>query len=162
MSSFGCKTLFIIIKFLLLRSICLRSSLIQFKKKVQKRRTDLVFIVLVRFQLQSLVSRSFLVLLKYQFPIIFLNLCLFDSPLQIFQSIFRSVLVLSWFGSFIPSVDSLSLFYKNALYVFNAKFHSYSQAVNSYHLYKCVFFFFILGKYLNMINIYKVVYLLIL
>ena len=61
-SSLGCKALSIVIKFLVLRSICLSSSLVLFKNGPEylTRRTAQVFIPLRKFLEQSLVSRSFL------------------------------------------------------------------------------------------------------
>ena len=43
------------------------------------QRTIQVFILLIRFLLQSLVLRSFHVLLRYSFVIFFFHICLFDS-----------------------------------------------------------------------------------
>ena len=88
-SSLRCKTLCIIINFLVLWSIYLSSFLVYFLCQVLSggrqrqiypslsiltmilniilRRTALVFVLLMRFLLQSLISTSFLVLLSYSF-----------------------------------------------------------------------------------------------
>ena len=68
-----------------LRSICLSSSLVNFKNYSEylTRRTTQEFIPLIRFQQQSLISRSFLFRLKYSFLFFFfffpLHLRLFDG-----------------------------------------------------------------------------------
>ena len=82
MPSLRCKALCIIIKFLVLWSIYQSSSLVHLKNSPDylTRRTALVLISLVRFLLQSLVLRSFLIHLRYSFVI-------FLSFLQIFPSI---------------------------------------------------------------------------
>ena len=71
MSSLRYKALCIDIKFLVLWPICLNSSLVYFKNgsAYLTRMTAQVFISLMRFLLLSLVSRSFLILLRYSFLI---------------------------------------------------------------------------------------------
>ena len=68
-SSFGYKTLCRFINFLVLWSICLCSYIVHFKTKPEylTKRTVHVFIILMRFLLQSLIPRRFLVLLRYSF-----------------------------------------------------------------------------------------------
>ena len=80
MLSLGCKTLWIVIKSLVFWSIYLSSSLVHFKNGPDylTKETVLVFFSLMRFLLQSLVSRSFLVHLKYSFYFFF-HLHLFDG-----------------------------------------------------------------------------------
>ena len=67
-SSLECKALCIVISFLVLWSICL-SSLVHFKNGFEylTRGTAKVFIPFIRFLLYSLVSSSFLVLLRHFF-----------------------------------------------------------------------------------------------
>ena len=66
-SSLGCKALCMVISFLVLCSICLSSSLVHFKNGPEylMMRTE----PLIRFLLESFVSSSFLVLLRYSFSI---------------------------------------------------------------------------------------------
>ena len=68
-SSLGIKALCIVNSFLVLWLIYLSSSLTHFKNRPEylTRETALVLIILMRFLLYSLVSSSFLVLLKYSF-----------------------------------------------------------------------------------------------
>ena len=75
LSHLGCKALCIVISFLVLLSVCLSSSLIYFKNcpEYPISGTAQLFIPLMRFLLQSLVSRCFLVLLKYFFLFFFLS-----------------------------------------------------------------------------------------
>ena len=86
MSSFGCKTLCIIISFLILRFIYRSSFPIHFKNgpKYLIRQTVQVFIFFMRILLQNLVLRSFLVCLRYTF--FSFHLFLFDGVcFQYFQ-----------------------------------------------------------------------------
>ena len=68
-SSLVCNALCLVISFLVLWSIYLSSSLIHLRKGPEylKRGTAQVFIPLIRFLLESFVSSSFLVLLRYSF-----------------------------------------------------------------------------------------------
>ena len=105
LSSLGCKTLCIISSFLVLWSIYLSSFLVHFKNVT--RVTAKVFIPFMRFLLYSLVSISFLVLLKYSF--FFLSfLLVWWCPLPMFplfvSFVFSGHSDFSWFGSYIPSV----------------------------------------------------------
>ena len=70
-SSLGCNTLCMVISFFVLWSICLSSSLVHLRKGPEylTRGTAQVFIPLMRFLLESFVSSSFLVLLRYSFRI---------------------------------------------------------------------------------------------
>ena len=99
-----------VISFFVLWSICLSSSLVHFKNGSEylTRSTAQVFIPLIRFLLHSFVSSSFLLLPRYSFLIFsFISTCLMESAskipkyLNVFFSL--SVLILSWFGSYIPS-----------------------------------------------------------
>ena len=71
MSSVRCKALCIIINFLVLWFFCLSSSLVHFKNSPEylTRR--------IKFMLQSLILRSFLILLEYSY--FFLYICLLDG-----------------------------------------------------------------------------------
>ena len=97
----------IVISFLVLRSICLSSSFAHSKNgpKYLTRETSQVFIPLVRFLLQNLVSRSFLVRLRYSYNLkkIFIFTCLmvsaFNIPKYLLVSFFPSILIISWFDS---------------------------------------------------------------
>ena len=115
--SLSSEALCIIINFLVLWSICLIFTIVHFKKGPEylAKEADLLFIPLMRFLLQSLVSRSFLVLLKYFLLPFFLHLSLFDCVC--FQylvlcviSFFPSVLMIALFGCFILSVVSRHIF----------------------------------------------------
>ena len=91
--SLGCKTLFIIKSFLVLWSICLSFSLVHFMNgpRYLRKGTAKTFIPLMRFLLYSLVSSSFLVLLRYSF-LNFFHLYLFDSICFQYSQIFLSFL----------------------------------------------------------------------
>ena len=67
--SLGCNALCMVISFLVLWSICLSSSQVHFRRgtKYLMRDTAQVFIPLIRFQLESFVSNSFPVPLRYSF-----------------------------------------------------------------------------------------------
>ena len=85
-SSLGCYALCMVISFLILWSICLSSSLVNLRKGPEylMRGTAQVFIPLIRFLLESLVSSCFLVLLRYSFWILFFILtCLMVSACKI-------------------------------------------------------------------------------
>ena len=68
-SSPGCYALCVIISFLVLWSICLSLSLVHLRKGPEylTRCTAQVLIPLIRFLLDSFVSSSFLLILKYSF-----------------------------------------------------------------------------------------------
>ena len=100
-----------VISFLVLWSICLSSSISPFQKwpEYLTRNTAQVFIPLIRFLQDCLVSSSFLVLLRYSFFIFsFISSCLMVSasktPKYLYISFSPNVLILSWFGNSIPSV----------------------------------------------------------
>ena len=81
-SSLGCNALCMVISFLVLWSICLSSSLAHLRKGPEYLTSGIaqVFIPLMRFQLESFVSSSFRVLLRYSFRIIsFIFTCLMVS-----------------------------------------------------------------------------------
>ena len=112
-SSLECNALCMVISFLVfsLLSICLSYSLVHFKKGPEylTSETAQVFIHVIRFLLHSFVSSSFLVLLRYSFLIFsFISTCLMvpasKMPKYLYVSFYPSVLILSWFGSFVPSV----------------------------------------------------------
>ena len=110
-SSLGCKALCMVISFLILWSICLSSSLLYFKKGFEYLTwgTALVFIPFIRFLLYSLLSSSFLVLLRYSFfNFSFISTCLMVSasniPKYSYVSFSLNVLIFSRFTSSITSV----------------------------------------------------------
>ena len=79
----------IILNFLVLWSICLSSFQVnQFKNDPAylTRETTYVFIPLMRFLLQKLVSRSFFSSYKLLFPCVFSHLFLFGACLHYFQA----------------------------------------------------------------------------
>ena len=78
-SSLGCNALCMVISFLVLLSICLSSSLVHLRNGPEylMRVTSQVFIPLISFLLESFVSSSFLVFLRYSFWILFfISICL--------------------------------------------------------------------------------------
>ena len=106
-----------VFNFLILSFICLSSSLVHLRKGAEylTRGTAQMLIPLMRFLLESFVSSSFLVLLKYSFRIVsFIGTCLMVTaskiPKYVLVSFCPSVLILSWFGNSIPSVICLLLF----------------------------------------------------
>ena len=117
-----------VISFLVLWSICLSSSLVHFRKGLEylTRSTPQVFIPLISFRLESFVSISFLVLLRYSFWILsFISTCLMVSASKMskyfYVSFSPSVRILSWFGSSIPSVRCrLPLFITSTFFYANS------------------------------------------
>ena len=82
MSSLGCKALRMVISFLVLLSICLRSSLVHFKigPEYLSSWTAQVFIFFISFLLYSFLSSRFLVFSRYSFlTLSFLFTCLMVS-----------------------------------------------------------------------------------
>ena len=79
-SSVGCKTLFIVINFLVLWFICRSSFLVHLKNGPEylRRGSAVMLIPLMRFLQQILVPRIFLAFLRY-FLLIFFQRCLYDS-----------------------------------------------------------------------------------
>ena len=95
-----------VICYLVLWYICLSSSLVYFRKGPEYLTWGIaqVFIPFKRFLLDSFVSSSFLVLLRYSFRILsFISTCLV-VPKYLYVSFSPSVLILSWSGCSIPSV----------------------------------------------------------
>ena len=110
MSSLRCLVLFFVFNFLVLWSICLISSFIHFKNGPEYliRDTSKVFIPLMRFQLLSLVSRSFF----RSSEVLFSSPPIWWCPFPVFPGtsnfpFFHSFLILSWFGGSITSVICL-------------------------------------------------------
>ena len=163
----SCKALCIFISVLILWSISLNSSLVHFKNGYEylKNRTTSVFILLMRFLQQSLVSRNFLVLLRFSFIIFsFISAYLMMSASNISEQFYfsSSVLILSLFGSSIPSV--IWLFYNShyePVTVFYTKFHSNIVTVYSYCLYES-FKFFLIFCIQNVIHVNYVIHLFLL
>ena len=79
--------MWIVVNFLVLWSICLTSSLVHFKNdEYFTRGTSQMFISLMRFLLQSLISRSFLFLPKYSFLMFsYISACLMVSTSNILE-----------------------------------------------------------------------------
>ena len=121
MSLLRCKALRIDINFLVLWSIFLNSSLVQFKKGPEclLRETDQVFIPLIRCLRQSLVSRSFLVLLRYYY--LFSFLCHLVDDIRFKRSYFFLI------GKFYPFRCFFASFFFSleARHIFNPEFFSY-------------------------------------
>ena len=90
-------------------------------QSILQRGNAWLFITLMRFLSQSLVSRTFLIFPSYSF--LSFNFCLFDDfRLQFSQLlvIFSSnVLILSWFCNSIPSVLSLFPLFKIRIAIFS-------------------------------------------
>ena len=88
-SSLGCNALCMVISFLVFLSICLSSSLVNLRKcpEYLTRGTAQVFISLMRFLLESFVSSSFVVFLRYSFRILsFISPCLMVSASKILRA----------------------------------------------------------------------------
>ena len=103
--SLGCNALWVVVSFHVLWSICLSSSHVHFKKGPEylKRDTAQVFI-LIKSQLDGFFSCNFLVPLRYAFIFTCLMVLASQMSKYLYVSFSSSVLILSWFGSFIPSV----------------------------------------------------------
>ena len=152
--SLGCSALCMVISFLVLWSICLSSSRVHLRKAPEylSSGTAQVFIPLMRFLLGSFVWSSFRVLLRYSFRIMsFICTCLMVSASKITKylevSFSSSVLILSWFGSSIPSVTCrFPLFMTSMAHFFCAKFHNYVLTVYSNCVYESFQFSFIFCK----------------
>ena len=139
-----CKDLCIVINFVVLWSICLSFSIVHFKNGPEylTRESAQMIIPLMKFLLQSLVSRSFLVLLRYSFPIFFLHFILFvgvcfqySQGLEIFLLSLCCHAFLIWsFYSF--CCFSFPIFHYEHGTFFNAKCHSYILTVYSYCMYQ--------------------------
>ena len=84
-SSLGCNALCIVIRLLVLWSICVSSSLVHFKNGPDflTRVTAQIFIPLIRFLLHSFVFSSFLVVLRYSFLFYFISTCLMVPAVNI-------------------------------------------------------------------------------
>ena len=119
MSFVGCNAMCHVINFPVLHSICLRSSLVLFKNGPEylTRETALVFISLMGFLLQHLVSRSFLVRLRYYFLLFsFFLLRLFDGDhLLLFLLLLVVMIALFYFFILFILFIFIHLFY---LYIY--------------------------------------------
>ena len=109
-----CKKLCKVNNFLVLWSICLSYSLVHFKNGQEYFTTGTVqvYIPVMRFLLQSLVSRSFLILQRHSFLMFSLiSVCLLVSVSNIYKffkfSFSPKILLISWFGFSILSVASV-------------------------------------------------------
>ena len=124
MWSLGRQTSCIVVSFLVFWLICLSSLLVIFKNAPEYllRGTAMEIIPLIRFLLQSVVSRNFIVRLRYSFVIFLLFPLVWWYPLPVFSNTW----FLSWFGSSIPSVTCLFPTF------FLARFHPFNRIVYSY------------------------------
>ena len=116
----GVKPLCIIINFLVHWSIFLCSSLVQFKKGAEylSSKTAKVFIPLIKFLLQILVSRRFLYLLRY-FLLFLSSLFTWWRLLLIFPGICNPLSQNILLNHFITSIVSLILFIHYKLCTFS-------------------------------------------
>ena len=104
MSSLGCKAFLIVINFLVLWSICPRLCFVHPKNGLEDltRRTAQVFITLMRFLLQILVSRNpFVLRFSFLISFSFISACLMVSisnipKVFVVLSLSPKVLMLSW------------------------------------------------------------------
>ena len=143
MSFIGSKALWMVINFLVFWIISLSSFLAPFKNGPEYLTTGtvLIFIPLLRFLLQSLVSSSFLVLLRYyflHFPFISDGSMVFASgiPKYLLFSVSPTILILSWFDHSIHPLFLFSISHYEPGTFFDAKFHSYILFVYPYGLYR--------------------------
>ena len=114
MPSLGCKVLCVINNFFVLWFIHQSSSLVYFKNgpEYHTRWAAKIFIPLMQFLRIFLISKIFLVLRKsfliFSFLLIYFIGSAFNIPDYLKVSLSLSVHMLSWFGSSLPSVHSLS------------------------------------------------------
>ena len=83
MSSLGCNAIFMVISFLVLRSICLSSSLVHVRKspEYQTRGTAQVFIPIVRFRRERFVSNYYYHYYYYYYYYYFISYKFFERVL---------------------------------------------------------------------------------
>ena len=151
MLSLGCKNLCIIVSFLVLLSICWSSSKVYFKNgsKYLIRSIAQLFIPLMRFLLQSLVLRRFLVCLRYSFFIFsFMSTCLMVSTSNKCSDPF-----LIWQFYFFYHLSFSASHYEHWTF-FYAKFHSYILTEYSYYLCKSLQFFFMFCKQCDIVHVH--------
>ena len=142
MLSLICKVLCIFINFLVFCSICQSSSHLHLKNSPEyiSRRTAQVFIPLMRFLLQSLVSSCLLILLRNSLLIVsFIPVCLMVSTYNVlnyldFFFLKCSDAFLIWSFYFLYCFSFLFFHYQHETF-FNAKFHYKILAVYSRTLY---------------------------
>ena len=129
LSSLGCNSLCIVIKFFVLWYICLISSLVHFRNSFEYliRGTARMLITLMRFLRQISVLRRFLVCLRNLSKFSFISACLLMSTTSINKFLF---LILSWFGSSVLLFVFANFHYDGCTF-FHAKFRSHIQAVSS-------------------------------
>ena len=130
-SFLGSKALYIVISFVVHWSVCPSSSLVYFKNGsvYLTRETISVFIPLIRFLLQNLVSRCFLVRLKYFFFLsspfvwwcpflIFPSKCNFPFLQTFWFYLHLAVIFLPLFLFFPLFIISMAHFYIQSLFPF--------------------------------------------
>ena len=110
-SSLGCNALWLVISFLLLCSNCLSSSLVHLKKesRITFERYSPSIYSFDEVSSREFCLEYFLVLLKYSFWILsfictFFMVSASKMTKHLYVSFSPSVLILSWFGSSIPSI----------------------------------------------------------
>ena len=113
----------------------------------------------MRFLLQSFVSRSFLVHLRKSFFYFFFHLFFFDGVhfqySQILVNFLCSYAFLIWLFRSSNCFSLPTFHYQNSIF-FGAKFHSYILTVYSYCSHHGLEFFYIFGKYLDIIHVHFV------
>ena len=125
LSSLGFNALCIVMSFIVLWSICLRSTLVHFKNGPEylTRQITQVFVPFIRVLLYSLVSSSFL--FSYITLFIFFSFS-FDCVCFQYSLVFSlSVQIFSWFGSSIHSAFCHFPFFIISVKHFYMKFSSY-------------------------------------
>ena len=149
MSSFECKALCIIIDFLLFWSIWLSSFHFKNGPEYFVKFIAQVIIPLMLFLWQNLVLRSYLVLQKYSFHtfslFLFYDVCFQFSVFLIIFFIFPSVLMLSWFCSSVPCINSFLLFFPLSIAYFlvsNSSSMSWLHILIVYNWVSCSFSFY--------------------
>ena len=151
------KALSIVINFYVFWAICLSFSLVYFKNgpNYLTRETTQLFIALMRFLLQALVSRSFLVRLSYFFLVFFFfHFYLFVDIRFQYHQIFVIFLFsihpdFFWFGCSIPSIICpVPLFIMNTAYFSCRILFQYSG---------CIQFFFTFRRQVDVVHVHKVI-----
>ena len=153
-SSLGCSALCIVISFLVLWSICRSSSLVHFKNGPEYliMGTAHVFIPLKRFLLQSLVSKSFLVLLRYYYYYYHYYYYYF-TPWEIFTPI-----ILADFNRAVVWIVSILPLISNSLWLFSRPFGTVPRApitigTTFTHMFHSFFSSLARSKYLSFFSI---------
>ena len=138
----GCKTLNIVMLFLVLWFICFSFLLIHFKNGPEylKCRTSQAFILLMKSMLYSLVLNIFLVLLRCFYVFSFISTCLVVSTSNISKYLYVSFSpnISDFFsigGSIILVICHFPLLIVSTVHLFDAEFPLYVLNVYSHCLY---------------------------